>query len=276
MSISIIVYTNENNFPIVKLYLDEFLTHNKTIPVSIYVISNKDLHKSTEYDTIQFKSYNIELCPRGTHFSATMKKALDDIDSEYILFFCDDYILTKPIDFRGVEDLCDIMKQESIDMFSFGAVPRHIVALWDPLNIDYARYGFEKDCLLHANHSDWMHTFSVQPCIWNKNSLCRVFDENKYISLHELDCSIIVDKQSYKNICYKHEIYNGINPLHYFIIEYIEVIRHGVFLLSLNGQHIHEDAHCQTILRRLFVKYDILQNPLYDKYFLFDKSLMYN
>jgi hypothetical protein len=122
--------------------------------------------------------------------------------------------------------------------------------------------------------NQYQHAFSVQPCIWKKSSLQQLLRDNPNISLHDMDNSKLNNKDQYKIICTNYKIYDGCCPPEYFIIGYVEIIRHGVFLMALNG-HNHIEGSYQDIFLKQLIKENNIHNKLeYDKYIGFDKNLI--
>ena len=116
----ILIYTNENNIPIIELFLKKFFHYNPHYNGKIYVVSNNYLESDLPYsDKITYLYGNVLFNKYGSHFSQTMKNILPYIDEENIFFFCDDYFLLNPIDINKLNKLCDFISNEKIDLFSF-------------------------------------------------------------------------------------------------------------------------------------------------------------
>jgi hypothetical protein len=272
MNLAIVVYTNETNLPILRLFLDYFFKHNPNFDLPIYVVGNKftisDLPHS---DKVRYLAGDVEFDSIGGHFSKTLRNVLPQIEEDYIFYFCEDYILTDPIDITGLNNLIKLMNDENIDLFSFAS--SYANQYNRPLfNIDYSKYGFE-DNIFHHMDPNYQHAFSIQPCVWKKSSLIQLLQDNPNINPHELDCSELANKEHYKIICTKYYIYDLAYPAEYFIIGYKEIIRHGVFLMDLNGHETITGTHGDTFVKQLIKENNLLGNPEYDKYIGFDKSL---
>jgi hypothetical protein len=201
-----------------------------------------------------------------------MNNVLSQIDEEYIFYFCEDYITTDSINIKNLENLIKMMQDEDIDMFSFAS--SYSKAYNRPIiSIDYPKYGFEDNIFYHMETS-YQHAYSIQPCIWKKSSLQQLLIDNPLASLHDMDNSILNNKNKYKLVCTDFKIYDLCCPAEYFIIGYKEIIRHGVFLMKLNGQHLDDNNHGEIFVKQLIKNENLHNKPEYNKYIGFDKNLI--
>ena len=271
--IGIVVYTNETNFPILELFLKYFFKHNPNFIYPIYVVSNNLTKTELPYqDKVTYLSGNVEWNSQGKHFSQTLSNVFPQIKEEYIFYFCEDYILTNPIHVSALENLLKLMQDENVDMFSF-ASSYPVNHKWPLLDVECSKYSFEPNTF-YSTDNQHRHAFSVQPCIWKKLSLQQLLIDNPEASLHDMDNSVLNNKDNYKIICTNYKIYDGCCPPEYFIIGYVEIIRHGVFLMALNGHDYIENTFQDIFLKQLIKENDIRNKPEYDKYIGFDKNLI--
>ena len=271
--IGIVVYTNETNFPILELFLKYFFKHNPNFIYPIYVVSNNLTKTELPYqDKVTYLSGNVEWNSQGKHFSQTLSNVLPQIKEEYIFYFCEDYILTNPIHVSALENLLKLMQDENVDMFSF-ASSYPVNHKWPLLDVECSKYSFEPNTF-YSTDNQYKHAYSVQPCIWKKSSLQQLLIDNPEASLHDMDNSVLNNKDNYKIICTNYKIYDGCCPPEYFIMGYIEIIRHGVFLMALNGHDYIENTFQDEFLKQLIKKTQLHTKPEYDKYIGFDKSLI--
>jgi len=272
--VGVIVYTNESNLPILELFLQYFFKYNPKFPYSVYVVSNNFTTSNLPYqDKVTYLSGNVEWHSRGGHFSQTLSNVLPQIKEDYIFYFCEDYILNDSIDIEALENLLRLMQDKNIDMFSF-ASSYPIINNFRPLvEIDDTKYNFQPNTFYQTNNQ-YVHAYSVQPCIWKKLSLQQLLADNPQASLHDMDNSILNNKDNYKIVCTNYKIYDGCCPPEYFIIEYVEIVRHGVFLMALNGHDHMEHTYQDIFLRQLIKENDLHNKPKYNKYIGFDKSLI--
>jgi hypothetical protein len=271
--IGVVVYTNETNLPILELFLKYFFKHNPNFIYPIYVVSNNLTKTELPYqDKVTYLSGNVEWNSQGKHFSQTLFNVLPQIKEEYIFYFCEDYILTNPIHVSALENLLKLMQDENVDMFSF-ASSYPINHKWPLLDVECSKYSFEPNTF-YSTDNQYKHAYSVQPCVWRKSSLQQLLIDNPEASLHDMDNSVLNNKDNYKIICTNYKIYDGCCPPEYFIIGYVEIIRHGVFLMALNGHDYIENTFQDIFLKQLIKENDIRNKPEYDKYIGFDKNLI--
>ena len=235
-NLAVVVYTNETYFPILKLFIKYFRRYCPANP-HIYVVANNTKNMKEQFDNVTFLDGNVEFHANGNHFSHTMKNVLPLIKEEYIFWFCDDYMMTSEVDMVQLNNLFRFVKEQNIDMFTFATTQRSVLLECKPYEVDYESYGLSGEAFVHIA-MDYKHRFSVQPCIWKKSSLERVVNEND-ISLHGLDCSEVINPETYTIVGTPYIIYGDLCPTcpHKFAIQYIEIIRHGAFLLYWNGHY---------------------------------------
>jgi hypothetical protein len=89
-----------------------------------------------------------------------------------------------------------------------------------------------------------------------------------------MDNSKLNNKDKYKLICTNFKIYDMCCPPEYFIIGYHEIVRHGVFLMELNGHDHMKDNHWDLFVKSIIKENDLHNKPEYDKYIGFDKALI--
>jgi hypothetical protein len=273
VNIAILVYTNETNIPILKLFLKYFFKYNPSFSYSIYVTSNHFSNIELPFsDKVTYIDSEVEWDPQSKHFSQTLNKALFQIKEEYIFYFCEDYIMTNSIDILSLENLIKLIQNENIDMFSFASMypKNHNFSLFDT---NYKQYNFEEN-RFYTTDKNYLHAFSIQPCIWKKTSLQQLLISNPKIGLHDMDCSRLENKDQYKLICTDYKIHDGAYTPEYFILGYIEIIRHGAFLMELNGHSHLSGNYIDTFLKQLIKENNLHNKPEYDRYICFDKSLI--
>ena len=273
MSLAIVIYTNETNLPILELFLKYFFKHNPNFNYPIYAISNNFTKLDLPYqDKVTYLSGNVEWDSQGRHFSQTLSNILSQIKEDYIFYFCEDYILTDPIHTSSLENLLELMQDNNIDLFTFGSV-YPVNHKWPLLDTEGSKYGFEPNTFYQVDNQ-YRHAYNVQPCIWKKSSLQQLLIDNPDASLHDMDNSILKNKDHYKIICTNYKIYDICCPPEYFIIGYKEIIRHGVFLMALNGHSISSENHSEIFIKQLIKENNLHNKSEYNKYIGFDKDLI--
>lgn len=259
MSIGFVIYTNETNLPILKLFLKYFFKYNPNFNFSIYAISNRFTKTDLPHnDKVTYLSGEVEWHSAGGHFSQTLVNTLSQIKEDYVFYFCEDYILTHSVDLEKLEQLLLMMQSENIDMFSFASMYPENHG-WSKIEQQYFEIPLYKVGL------EYQHAYSVQPCIWKKSSLQKILQDNPSASLHDMDNSILKNKDQYNIICTNLKIYDQAFQPDYFIIGYKEIIRHGVFLMTFNGQTMSEDNHAEVFIRNLIKEENLHNNPIHEK-----------
>lgn len=272
----VIFNTNEKNLPIANLAMKYFIKHNAPNLFNLTLISNRfpENIKHPVHDSrwnVNYISGDIGFCPSGSHFGPTITKALNQIKEDYVFFFCDDYIVTEHIEFEKLNTLLHMMEKEHIDFFSFASS--------EPIRYNFEKYkvksfyNIDKDKFFILPQN-FRHSYSVQPCIWNRQSLLELLKHNPYLTLHGLDNSSIADKSGYyrklnvesntyeewpnpqhnynfKMLCTSHKIFDLCCPPEKYILQYREVIRHGRFHIKENGYNGVENSHGQEFITRL-------------------------
>jgi hypothetical protein len=219
MNLAVVVYTNETNIPVLDLFFKYFFKHNSTFNTPIYAVANKFTKSELPYsDKVTYLNGNVPFHNMGGHFSQTLINVLPQIEEDYIFYFCEDYILSRPIDVNALENLLKLIQDNNVDMFSF-ASSYPVMNKWPIFDASYSEYDFEKN-IFYQTDNQYQHAYSVQPCIWKKSSLQQLLADNPEASLHDMDNSKLNNKDQYKLVCTNFKIYDGCCPPEYFIIEY--------------------------------------------------------
>jgi hypothetical protein len=290
-NLSIVLYTSEKHTPIAKLFVQEFNKFSNGLSIPKYVVSN-NFKCDTDFNSMGFNKINCEIpyCGGGTHFEKVMLRSLDEVNTDYILFFLEDYILTKNIKVDILEKLINVMVNENVDHLSLMSYDH---CDWKTFDINYNHYGLNQDIFLNIDEK-FLYMFSVQPCIWKKESLIKLLKHNPGIGIHTFDTSYVknikgqtrnnLNGESYdtpsdfwdygfKHISlkkneltsnYAFDEHNGEDD--YFLFLYSEIMRHGKFnVISHDNNRI--------FLNNFLTENNINpQNREYSKYFYNDRS----
>jgi hypothetical protein len=248
------VFTNESYFGINHVTIPQLIKNTKHLNVKINLISNK-FPEHERFVGVNYIESNILFDGSGHHFRDTMLYALERIDEKYIFFLCDDYIFRSPVKETTFNSITKILDDLNGDFLSL-STQKHMGAFipsWDKVVSNFQHYGFPDGSLCYMP-DEYCHLYSVQPCVWKKDSLVELLKFNPGLSLHDLDNLNIVNKKGEKRdrnplILFYHEkpgffdygfknigIY--LDPIgfnaderipnsDYLIIDYCEVIRHG-------------------------------------------------
>lgn len=266
--ICFVVYSNETYFDLLELTLPFTIENTRHLGVRIYVVSNKIPNGKKIFPNVNYIDSQVNFCTGGGHFSQTMTKALNSISEKYIFFLCDDYIIKSPVKKERFDNITRILDVLDGDYISF-STQKHLeffINEWKRPDIDVEKFGFPKNSFFVFDDRA-RHMYSVQPCVWKKDSLSKLLKHNPNISLHGLDNtdimnmkgetrilsdfynnSFYVDKPcffdfGFKNYCvhFPLESYHvDEKPIgsDFFLLDYIEIVRHGKFLEPLVNSKI--------------------------------------
>jgi hypothetical protein len=190
-NLALLVYTNQTYLPIAKLSIEEFNRMTPDLKIKKYLVSN-NFDNSINFDNLDITTFNsqIPFSTNSRHFSEVLKYSLERIDEKYILLWVEDTIIATEMKSQNLQSLINIMDDNSIHHMSLMSYGHN----WKVLDIDYSKYGLPQNQILEMPHT-YMYTFSVQPCIWNRESLLEILNYNNGISIHEFDTTNIRNKK---------------------------------------------------------------------------------
>lgn len=297
-NVHFLIYSNENTLPIVDLSLKYFDKHFGLDNIKITVASNKFLTDDLSFkDKVNYISADVPFCNGGGHFSKTISNAIDIIEEKYIFYYCEDYINIDPVQWDKFAKLINLLDKENIDLFTFSNFrPDHFNKNNTPGTFKVfekcEEYGFNIDDIFYVGEEQ-IHRYSLQPGIWNKNSLKEILSYNPHMTLHHLDSSHIKGKKgSYRDRKlepfqqyvpwldtsenYNHKVLTCKNMIfdyypdarQQFVISYLELMRsgkicfHGSSLLS----HIEKDNWVRIEIDKIVKENDLYNDRRYDKF----------
>jgi hypothetical protein len=252
--ISFNIFTNENYFNINYVTVPQLIKNTQGLNVKINLISNK-FPQHERFVGVNYIESNVPFDGSGHHFRNTMLYALERIEEKYVFFLCDDYIFRNPVKEETFNSISKILDELGGDFLSL-STQKHMGAYvndWSRVELDLPKYGFPGGSLRYMP-DEYCHMYSVQPCVWKKESLMELLQYNNRLSLHDLDNLNIVNKKGERRernpeILFYHKkpgffdygfknigIY--LDPIgfnaderipnsDYLIIDYCEIIRHG-------------------------------------------------
>ena len=189
--ISVIVFTNETYFNINYITIPQLLKNTQGLNVKINLASNK-FPQHEKIAEVTYIESNVPFDGGGHHFRDTMLYALERIEEKYVFFLCDDYIFRNPVKEKSFDSIIKILDDTNSDFLSF-STQKHMGAFidgWEKIELDVTNYGFPSNCFYYMP-DEYIHMYSVQPCIWKKDSLIELLNYNQEISLHGLDTTNI-------------------------------------------------------------------------------------
>ena len=246
-----LIHTHEKNVGLSELCLTHFFKHNKRDGLKMTLVSNKFLNNNFLHsDKVDYYSSDVELIWQGYHFRDSMISALTNITEDYVFFLLDDYFFIDEIKYDDLEDALNLMVCENIDYFGFDEVGG-ILTINDFEKLNTECESNIKDSLF-LRHKDYQYLFSTQPCIWKRTSLLNLLKSEDKITLHDLDETLpnirkngLGLKGTISNLksCFDYSMNFSVSekPDDYFIIAYVEIVRHGCFNIPENGKPISPD-----------------------------------
>jgi hypothetical protein len=244
-NIRFIYYTNEKNVELCELALKHFFKHNKNENLKVTVLSNKFNSDDFKYkDKVEYLSSNIDFFAPN-RFVETMKFGLNRIKEDYVFLFLDDYFFLDEIKYDDLSRVLNLMNCDGVDYFGFDLIP-----FGSPEFKLFKKFTSKCenkfDEVLLERPFEFQYLYSVQPCVWKKNSLIKLFERCENISLHDLDNTIELIKKETEdffglgNTLYSTFDYDDAfkHKENYFIISYTEIVRSGVFNIPENGMPI--------------------------------------
>jgi hypothetical protein len=255
-----VFFTNEYNIHLIELTLKYFFKYNNLENIKVSVISNnyKNYDNLPFKDKVEYLSGNVEFQYNGDHFSESLKNVLPNIKEDYIFFFCDDYFFISDTKFDDLNKLMTFIIEEDVDYFGFDDIAGSEIYGFNPYEKN--NFPFSKENLYYRGNN-YRYLYSVQPSIWKKNSLFELANKFKF-SLHGLDETLPFIKQDNTLKCFSNTSpshFGYIELSDYFIIAYLEIIRHGVFYHSDNGFHLDQNYPVVKFINQL-IQEENLQN----------------
>tara|TARA_R110001592_G_scaffold357091_1_gene659808 strand:- start:2864 stop:3697 length:834 start_codon:yes stop_codon:yes gene_type:complete len=271
-NLSVVIFTNEKGFGLAELAVDYFKRYSKNLKINIVSNLIPDGYVF-RHDDIQHHNMKVPYDSSGGHFGESMLKYLKSIDDEYIFFFCDDYFLVNDIKEDDLNTLIDFIKCENIDYFGFNDMG---VGCSQMDKVMYqSKCKHEHSNKFVVRNRDDRYLYSVQPCIWKRETFMKVLDNS--MSLHALDETqqhikdingiVALGNDLPSHMTYK--LQEEINEINYFILSYTELVRHGVFIIPENNQYRSEDEIQTQVVRALCKDETINKKPFF-------KKLLYN
>lgn len=269
-----VVSTNENNFHLAELAAHYLWKHSRCTDLKLSIVSNRisdDINKQT---SIHYFDAGVEYQPSAMHFGDSMLKFLKSIDEPYILFMCDDYMMIRDIRWQQMKDVMHLVRMEDMDYYGFDDVMGKFLGEFPIFDKEYP--GIEKGSLRYRWH-DYQYIYSVQPCIWKRDTLIAVIEQHLPMSAHCLDNTRTDIRENTRgkitglyNIlpsCFTDtELYYDppwdrpdIPHYDYFAMAYVEVVRHGVFMVPENGWGIREQRRTKVI-EEMIRDFNLLDN----------------
>jgi hypothetical protein len=270
-----VFYTNEHNLHLIELTLSYFFKHVNLTNPKVSVIANRLPDRPLPFsDKVSYLSGNVDFHYNGQHFAKTFLNTLPQITEKYIFFFCDDYFLVADLQSEHLNKTIELLDKHNVDYFGFDEIISHLIPTFPVFSENLAEY---PDVKLLVRDNSYRYLFSVQPSIWNVQSMLNLLKNRDNISLHNLDETLSEIKETnmllalghtgMSHFSYNDEEYHvkDITKYPYFIIAYLEISRHGVFHMPENGFHLSQNYSCVKFIRTLIDEFQLKHNPEFKK-----------
>lgn len=271
-NLSFVMYTNEKYLPIAKLSIDRVSEYfNLSVPK--YLATNK-LNKDFNLDYCDFEiiDANIPFESDGSHFRNVMLTLLTNyVKTKYFLYFSEDYYLIKTFKINNLIKLLAYIEDKDIGYMSLIGHSQ----FYGSKNNDTESYDLPD--IMQLNPISYIYSFSMQPCIWNKDFLLQIIDSNQRLTLPILDTTNFKNRKNkplsngwdynwtphgfiFNNSLlgnYALDTHNGIDD--YYMLLYSEIVRGGK--LNLNTHNNNKNT-----VKSIISKYNIRSNPIYQQF----------
>lgn len=201
-NLEIVIFTNEHHIDILNVTLPRIVTYLSPIKSKINVITNKLINNTNiDFSDVNVIETNIVFDNNGIHFRDSMLLSLTQIKSKYILFFCDDYLINSVIKKETFNNVMNIIEHYKCDFMSFSTLKsnRQDLLKWEVISSNLSNFGID-NAVLYEVDNNFRHLYSVQPCIWKRESLIEILLYNESLTLHMLDNTMIKNKKGLERI----------------------------------------------------------------------------
>ena len=158
---SILIMSCDKNEWLMKLFLEQFATNWSMCEYELFIVmERKELeHNSIVSHVITFEE-NLTWCGR-------LLKALEVIETKYVLLFLDDYLIESPVDIKMIKKYLQIMEKN--DLYNIILTP-----VKNERNYSCCEYDF-----LEHRHRFGRYKTSLQCGLWKKDVLRYLLRKNE-------------------------------------------------------------------------------------------------
>lgn len=117
-----------------------------------------------------FKAGNLEVinCGKEAQWSTRTRKALENIDTKYVMFLLEDLFISDKVKTEHIEGALDLMDKDSIDYYKIMTFTKFRTPLYK--GIDH----------LHEIPASWPYGISLQAAIWNREYFLEMVGKEDY------------------------------------------------------------------------------------------------
>jgi len=258
-----VIYTNDTSIPLAELALAEFIEYApKEFNPTIVTNQIPEEVNLTYKDNI----FNANIPNnKGLQFSSVMVKYLRQINTKYIFFILDDYITYRRFSKHDFNKVLTLMDNYDVDYFSLDKKQEHLTRGFKVFENNIYDYG-----LINVISSEDLHRFSVQPCIWNRESLINLLEKYPNIGIHILETDKTIVKENLLTLGFNWHVFEPKIPRtegfeHHFLYSWAEIVRHGVFHVPENGFARNKHDVPVQLVYKLIDKYDLRSKKEFKK-----------
>lgn len=258
-----VIYTNDSALPMAEITYQEYIDHAPSDHRTTIVTNKVSEGYSPKFPQAVFNSE--EENRGGKQFAATMLKYLESINSEFIFFLLDDYITYRKFSRHDFNRLLRMMIDVNADYFSFDRKQEQFTRGFKDFNTNQ----YDSEYINQVDSSD-LHRFSVQPCIWKRESLIKLLKKYPNLDIHTFETDKTIVEEDFLTLGFNWHVFDPKIPAtegfeHHFVISTVEIIRHGVFMVPENGfARSTADFPCQTVYK-VIDKYNLKEKEEFKK-----------
>lgn len=157
-NLSILILSSEPYQPILKVWEKYFIKHWPDCPYKVYSMCENNHFDS---QVINFVKTNVPNQPNAVHFKPMLLKTLEQIDTKYILYMCEDQILVRDVETENFTFAMNYMNRFDISKIRCLSMPGPDA----DLEIQDS-FICQRDFGLISKESEYRN--SLQAAIWNK------------------------------------------------------------------------------------------------------------
>ena len=248
-----VIYTNESNLPMAGVAYSEFKEYAPA-DSDVTIVTNKLLKDYDPEHKGEIFTAEIEN-KGGAQFAEVMIKYLKTITNEYIFFLLDDYITYRDFSRHDFNRVLNLMSTHNVDYFSIDRKQQQSTREFELYPNEY----FDSEYINIIPPTDF-HRFSVQPCIWKRESLLKLLEKYPDIGIHKLETDKEIVKEPLKTLGFNWHVWTPTIPEtegfeHHFLFSSCEIVRHGCFMCSENGFARLEDELPVKLIYEMIEKY---------------------
>lgn len=238
---TIIVSTSRSYESILKVFINFFKVNFSSL-INLIIISD-NLNKNL------FNEKNIKIFCKDSNWSSRMLNAVKKIQTDYILFFFEDFIIKNKIKHEDLNEIFNYTKKNKIDFFKLNCSKRKI----------HNKINLHNGIIIGDIPLNDPYPLPLQVAFWNKNFLeeSLQFDLNQWQFEHNIKNYLNLKK--YKRVTIVNK-----PPIIYYdrgLVIKGEIVRKELRFLNKNNYNLKTDMKKENLLK-LFYRTNFIFNFL--------------